>query len=125
LTVDAGGAVTVADRGRVGEIANLLANFLESYLLVLRSARNAGTPRSPKDLARDALAFGKTLLAVDELTRPEALNLSNLENATRAFAEDGVLRRLADGRLELVSDQAAPYAHTLGVLLGVEETVAG
>jgi glycerol-3-phosphate O-acyltransferase len=116
--------VTVVDRARVGEIANLVANFLESYLLVLRAARNLGVPRSQKDLPREALAFGKTLLAVDEITRPESLNLSNLENATRAFAEDGVLRRVADGRLELLPDLADPYTLSLGLLLGVQETVA-
>ncbi|MES2643596.1 MAG: 1-acyl-sn-glycerol-3-phosphate acyltransferase [Myxococcota bacterium] len=114
------GVLSVADRGRVGEIANLVANFLESYLLVLRAARNAKGPIAAKDLSRDALTFGKTLLAVDEITRPEALNLVNLENAVRAFAEDGVLRRLADGRLELVPDLATPYAESLGQLLGVD-----
>ncbi|MDP2307880.1 MAG: 1-acyl-sn-glycerol-3-phosphate acyltransferase [Pseudomonadota bacterium] len=120
LTTSAEGVLQVADRGRVGEIANLVANFLESYQLVLRAAKNAKGPLAAKDLSRDALAFGKTLLAVDEISRPEALNLVNLENAVRAFAEDGVLRRLADGRLELVPDLANPYAEALGQLLGID-----
>ncbi len=116
--------VTVADKARVGEIANLTANFLESYLLVLRAATKGGGARSEKELSRNALVFGKTLLAVDEITRPEALNLSNLENATRAFVEDGVFRKLADGRLELVPEVASPYSVALARLLGVEDTVA-
>ncbi|MDP2312989.1 MAG: 1-acyl-sn-glycerol-3-phosphate acyltransferase [Pseudomonadota bacterium] len=114
------GELRVVDRGRVGEIANLVANFLESYQLVLRAAKAAKGPVSAKDLPRDALTFGKTLLAVDEITRPESLNLVNLENAVRAFAEDGVLRRLPDGRLELVPDLATPYVEALGQLLGVD-----
>jgi glycerol-3-phosphate O-acyltransferase len=113
-------AVRVVDKGRVGEIANLVANFLESYLLVLRAARSAKAPLAAKDLSRHALTFGKTLLAVDEITRPEALNLVNLENAVRAFSEEGVLRRLADGRLELVPELADPYVASLGRLLGVD-----
>lgn len=120
LATGADGVLHVADRGRVGEVANLVANFLESYQLVLRAAKNAKGPLAAKDLSRAALTFGKTLLAVDEITRPEALNLVNLENAVRAFAEDGVLRRLADGRLELVSDLATPYAEALGRLLCVD-----
>jgi glycerol-3-phosphate O-acyltransferase len=112
-----GDGVRVADKGRVGEIANLTANFLESYLLVLRAAKAAKGPVSAKDFPREALTFGKTLLAVDELTRPEALNLVNLENAVRAFAEDGVLRKLPDGRLELVTEAADAYLQTLGRLL--------
>ncbi len=112
-----GDVLRVADRARVGEIANLVANFLESYLLVLRTAKNAKGPLAAKDLSREALSFGKTLLAVDEITRPESLNLVNLENAVRSFAEDGVLRRLPDGRLELASDAASTYVETLGRLL--------
>ncbi len=114
-----GTALRVVDKARVGEMANLVANFLESYLLVLRTAKNAKTPLVAKDLAREALTFGKTLLAVDELTRPEALNLVNIENAVRSFAEDGVLRRLADGRLELTA-AAESYVEALSTLLLVD-----
>ncbi|MFN7147754.1 MAG: hypothetical protein ACK4YP_28550, partial [Myxococcota bacterium] len=123
LTAD-GDTLRVADKARVGELANLVANFLESYLLVLRTAKNARGPIAAKDLSREALTFGKTLLAVDEITRPEALNLVNLENAVRSFAEDGVLRRQADGRLELVPDLAASYVETLGKLLLLEPSPA-
>ncbi len=115
-----GEQITVVDKGRVGEIANITASFLESYLLVLRAARNAKTPLAPKDLAQQCLSFGKTLLAVDELTRPESLNLVNVENAIRAYTEDGVFRRLPDGRLELVHEPATTYRDTLALLLGVE-----
>jgi glycerol-3-phosphate O-acyltransferase len=119
-----GDTLRVADKGRTGEMANLVANFLESYLLVLRAARHAKGPRSPKDLPREALAFGKTLLAVEELTRPESLNLVNLENAVRAFSEEGVLRRLSDGRVELAPEPAATYSEALARLLLLDASQA-
>ncbi|MFZ5478202.1 MAG: 1-acyl-sn-glycerol-3-phosphate acyltransferase [Myxococcota bacterium] len=119
---DDGDAVQVVERVRVTEIANLVANFLESYLLVLRTIRAARSPLAPKDLSRDALALGKTLLAVDEIARPEALNLANLENAVRAFEEEGVLAKGADGRLVDVPELSGPYVRDLCHLLGVDES---
>lgn len=113
-----GEAPRVADRERLGEIANLTANFLESYLLLLRTVRDA--PRDPKDVSRAALALGRTLLAADELSRPESLNLQNLDNAVRAFKEDGVLRAREDGRLALDAEAGDAYARDLARLLGTE-----
>ncbi len=108
----------VVDRARVGEIANLTANFLESYLLVLRAAdRGDGiSGLDPKALSRDALTFGKTLLAVDEIYRPEALSMQNLDNAVRAFKEEGVLRTDA-GRLHIVREPFDTWVATLERLL--------
>lgn len=105
----------VADPDRLAELANLTANFLESYLLVLRTVKEA--PRDPKELARDALKLGRTLLAADEMLRPEALNLQNLDNAVRAFREDGVVRPGADGRLTLDLEAGGSYLRDLGRLL--------
>lgn len=120
------GALVVADRARVGEVANLIANFFESYLLVLRAAQASRVPLTPKELAADALKLGKTLLAVDEVSRPEALNAVNLENAVRAFTEDGVLRALPDGKVEADPELTRPYVRDLCQLLGVDEPrVAG
>ena len=112
-----GEEIEVADRVRIVEIANLTANFLESYLLILRVVRNARGGIPVKDLPQRALALGKTLLAVDELSRPESLNLANLDNAVRAFLEDGVLRKLPDGRVEDVPELSEAYVADLGHLL--------
>jgi glycerol-3-phosphate O-acyltransferase len=115
---NAEGVLEVADPERLDEIANLSANFLESYLLVLRAAREASGPIARKDLPRRALALGKTLLAADEvITRPEALNLSNLENAVRAFADDGVLQEEAGAGLLADPEQVDGYAAELQRLL--------
>jgi tetratricopeptide (TPR) repeat protein len=74
----------------------------------------------PAELARLAASLKTDANgAVDELTRPEALNLVNIENAVRSFAEDGVLRRLADGRLELTA-AAESYVEALSTLLLVD-----
>lgn len=113
-----GDTIVVADRARVVEMANLTANFLESYLLLLRVAR--GGPTSAAELPLKALALGKTLLAVDEIVRPESLNRVSLENAVRAFTEEGVLRQPPTGLLELVPDAADAYLRELGALLGHE-----
>jgi hypothetical protein len=83
--------VCVSCKERLGEIANLTANFLESYLLVLRAMERSSGAVSAKELPRKAQALGKTLLAAEELRMPEALSLSNLDNAVRAFTEEGVL----------------------------------
>ena len=107
----------VLDRARVGEIANLTANFLESYLLLLRAAdRGDAAGLDAKTLGRDALAFGKTLLAVDEIYRPESLSTQNLENAVRAFKEEGVLR--VDGtKLRLVREPFTTWVSVIERLL--------
>jgi len=107
----------VLDRARVGEIANLTANFLESYLLLLRAAdRGDASGIEAKALGRDALAFGKTLLAVDEIYRPESLSTQNLENAVRAFKEEGVLK-LEGTKLRLVREPFTTWVAALERLL--------
>ena len=114
---DADGLPEIADRGRLDEIANLTANFLESYLLLVRTAREQGAPVSLKELPRKALTLGKTLLAAEELHRPEALSLANLENAARAFAEEGVLETV-EGGVVANAEAAASWERDLRRLLG-------
>ena len=114
-----GTQVIVCDRSRVGEVANLTANFLESYLLLLLTA---GDGRSTwKSLPADALTRGRAMLAADELTRPEALNLVNLQNAARAFREDDVLLVGADGAVTVAADGARGYRDDLTALLARSE----
>lgn len=110
-----GEQVRVTEPVRINEIANLTANFLESYLLVLRTLQSKA-PVPQKEIARTALAFGKALLAVGEVVRSEALNLQNLDNAVRAFKEDGVV--LVDGEgMARLADSAASYRADLERLL--------
>jgi len=117
------GVVTVADPRRISEIANLIGNFHESYLLVLRALDSRG-PTDTKNVSRASLEHGKALLAVGEIVRSEALSLQNLDNAVRAFKEDGVIRTLSDGRAELVREAAASYRADLGALLLLDEPAA-
>lgn len=113
-----GERILVADPLRVSEIANLTANLLESYLLVLRTSHGRGAVDG-KELARVCLAHGKALLAVGEIVRSEALNLQNLENAVRALREDGVLH--GEGRVTLVEETAGSYREDLSLLLQLDE----
>jgi glycerol-3-phosphate O-acyltransferase len=105
----------VRDRKRIGEIANLVANFHESYLLALRTA-TAGAA-SLATLPDAALLLGRKLLAADELRRPEALNLQNLQNAARSFGEDGVLTDRPGGGLAVQEGALKAYADDLTLLL--------
>ena len=114
-----GDDVVVAERARIVEMANLVANFLESYLLALRVAK----VQAPafKTLPQAALVFGKTLLACDEITRAESINLQNLQNAARAFREDGVLKVSADGRVDANTAAWEQVHADLRFLLGLDE----
>ncbi len=110
-----GTQVIVCDRPRVSEIANLTANFLESYLLLLLTAADGRS--TWKSLPADALTRGRVMLAADELSRPEALNIVNLQNAARAFREDNVLLVGADGAVTVDAEGARSYREDLLALL--------
>jgi glycerol-3-phosphate O-acyltransferase len=86
----------VVDRSHIGELANLTCNFVESYLLVLKVIERDGGKRADDkgDISKAALKLGKTLLAVDELVRPEALNLQNLQNAAKVLSGRGDLAEI-------------------------------
>jgi len=43
---------------------------------------------SPADLAQEIRGVAEQLLAVADISRPEALNLVNLKNAARAFGDE-------------------------------------
>ncbi len=109
-----GEAIVVTDRSRVGEIANLVANILESYLLLLLASRDEPPL---KTLPEAALVRGRTMLAADELSRPESLSIVNLQNAAKALKEDGVLRAGPDGRVQIDSDAWQAYVEDLSLLL--------
>jgi len=93
------------------ELSELTRNFLESYALVLRAARSLRTgDLTAEDLSRRIQKVGEGLLAVDELRRPEALSIVNIDNAVRAYREEGVLQIRTDGG-GLQFDQAALDAY--------------
>lgn len=92
------GSLRIARADRLGELAGLTRNFLESYALVLRASRAMRSrDLGMRQLPPKVQEMGKGLLAVDELRRPECLSMANLENAVRAFREEGVLQFKSGG----------------------------
>ncbi|MEL6347783.1 MAG: 1-acyl-sn-glycerol-3-phosphate acyltransferase, partial [Myxococcota bacterium] len=82
----------------IDELEGLTSSFRESYRLVLQASyAMRARDLNLKNLSRRILEYGRGRLAVDELTRPEALTMANLDNAVRAFREEGVLQVRAGG----------------------------
>ena len=79
----------VADRALVAELAELVLNFQESYCAALRALHLLQSKDiAPADLAQEIRAVAEQLLAVADISRPEALNLVNLKNAAKAFGDE-------------------------------------
>lgn len=92
------GRLVVASPALLRELAEVMADQLESLTLVLRASQQLGKrDLDPKELPRHIREVGQGLLAVDELRRPECLALTNLQNGVRAFMEDGVLELKSGG----------------------------
>jgi glycerol-3-phosphate O-acyltransferase len=119
ISRDDDGVLTLDQLELVEELAGLTRNFVESYRLVLRVAHSLGS----RDIALDELPLrvqevGKGLLAVDEMSRPEALSLANLKNAIRAYKEEGLLKvRTGSGGLQFEEDVWRQYMDDLQLLL--------
>jgi glycerol-3-phosphate O-acyltransferase len=114
-----GMAYAVQDREQLTELAELTRNFVESYYLVLRAGRALRTRDiSLADLPSKIQEVGESLLAVEELRRPEALSLINLKNAVQAYREEGMLE-IRSGGAGLQFDEGAyeQYIHDLKSLL--------
>jgi glycerol-3-phosphate O-acyltransferase len=81
--------------------ASMLQNFLEGYRV---AARGLGGllkgPLAEKDLVKKALATGNRMFYAGEVERREALSKPLVENAFRAFVDQGYLSQ-ASGKLEL------------------------
>ena len=113
------GQLVVVSRALVGELANLSANLLESYLLVLRTAAGTkGRLFTADELPNQALVLGRSLLTVEEVVRAEALSLQNLQHAVKVLGADGLWTARAGGRLELVTEKSEPLRRELQLLLG-------
>ncbi len=111
--------VAVLERQLVGELAEVVRNLHEAYLLVLQATRALRSRDIPaKELAEHVQKWGEVRLAVDELRRPEALSLVGLQNALRAFREDGVMQvRSGGGGLQFDDRGWELYIRELRLLL--------
>lgn len=90
LHCDDSGQYDVEDVQRIGEIYALFRNFAEAYLLVLRRSRDV-SGRSGRDLAKALQTRRDEWTVRGDITRPESLSLVTLENAVRAFYDEGTL----------------------------------
>lgn len=100
--------LTVSEPRRVAELAEITRNFIESYLLVLEGARALRDKDcTVRELPRLIQDWGKQRVSLDELRRPEALSLANLQNAVAAFVEEGVINVRSDGGGLQLDDAAA------------------
>jgi glycerol-3-phosphate O-acyltransferase len=111
----------VIERARVSELAELTANLLESAYLVLRALPQLQhLDLDRKKLAREIQKLGRQFLAVQDLRRPEALSLANLELALKGFAEDGVFTEKTDGGLSIDRDAAGQTLQSLNELMRIK-----
>ena len=113
------GVMQPGPRRLTGELAGLTRNLLESYLLVLQAAQALRSRDIPgKELPIRIQEWGRVRLAIDEIERHEALSLVNLQNAVRAFREEGVIEvRAGGGGLQFNDDAMRHYTRTLRLLL--------
>lgn len=108
----------IADRALLMELAGLTCNFLESYRLVLLGAHATRSRSVPiKELPEKILEFGRGRLAVDELSRSEALSVVNLNNALRAYREEGVIQLRTGGGLQFDDAGLEQYLSDFAALL--------
>lgn len=92
------GALVLLDRRLNDELAELVLNFQESYFAALRGLQLLQAKDVPPDELPAALReVAEKLLAVADISRPEALNLLNLKNAARALREEGIYQHRSGG----------------------------
>ena len=93
-----GGGLELRDRALNDELAELVLSFQESYFATLRGLLLLrGRDIAPEALPGALRELAEKLLAVADISRPEALSQINLKNAARAFAEDGIYRWRSGG----------------------------
>ena len=110
----------VIDRARVGELAELTVNILESYFAVLRGLHLvARRDLDRKELSEELRRVAQKLLSVEDIHRPEALSLASLKNAVRAFEEERLVQLRSGGGLELDEGGWRTYVEAYRRLLRV------
>jgi glycerol-3-phosphate O-acyltransferase len=97
IHLDASG-IAIADKDCIIELAELTRNLLESSVITLQGIvafRNRDL--TVKSMGKALQELGEQLLEAEQIKRPEALSLVNLNNAVRAFRDEGIFRFRTDG----------------------------
>lgn len=90
--------IAITERDFVIELAELTRNLLESSLLAMRGIVALRThDLTVKTMGKALQDLGQSFMDAEEIRRPEALSLVNLNNAVRALRDEGVLRFRTDG----------------------------
>ena len=103
------------ERPRIGEMAELIMNFLESYYLTLRAAPQV--QGNTKEKVAGIQRIGAQFLAVQDLRRPEALSGVNLANALKVLTREGALIEQESQTLALHPEQGRVVTERLRELL--------
>lgn len=107
-------------RGWISFYASVVRSYLEGYRIAARAARVlVGGSMAERELADRALRIGEQMFLGGEIDRSEAVSRPIIENALKAFVDQGYLKRAA-GVLSL----ADPFTSD-PVARGIEERMAG
>jgi len=108
----------VKNQVAVNEFAELTLNFIESYKLVLHGLLHFCEAKH-SNLAKDIQKYGKSGDGRQWIERPEALSLINIQNALKAYREDGLYAEVeGDGSLSVDRPSIDRYIKRLGRCLG-------
>ncbi len=111
----AGGAAAIAPEGEDGReqvvlYARLLENFLEGYRVAARGlAALLRASLASKDVVKRALVTGERMFLAGEISKPEGVNRTLVENAYSSFVDQGYLAR-EGGKLSLTASYATGSA---------------
>lgn len=110
-------APAIRDHRLLEEFAALTLNFVESYWLAIEGAyRLRDRPLDGRARVAAIREMGEGLYAVEELRHTESVSSINIRNAMRVFEEDGLFRRLEDGRLAFEGTASRELADMLRAL---------
>ncbi len=90
--------IAIKNRDFIIELAELTRNLLESSLLAIRGiVVLRSRDLTVKTMGKALQELGRSFIDAEQIRRPEALSLVNLNNAVRALRDEGVLRFRTDG----------------------------
>jgi len=114
------GTWIVIDEPKLSAFAGITTNFVESAYLTLRGLKVSSQKRlNEKVRAKEIQKWGRKRLGEAGLSRPESLNLINIQNCLKGFREDGVFHSRADGSgLEILQSAWEEYDSDFKHLLG-------